>query len=103
MLKAALKQIMSDDGLDAFDILTLSRTISGTKVLTLSVQAENACAEGFIELTTADALNYDLKNFSEHIRSILNDTAKENADCIYDYTETLKDGTTVTFQFSLTY
>lgn len=82
---AAFLQVPIDCGLPANRIPELLGKLNDKEVIPIEIQAENACAVGFISLDAADALDYDYDDLSVHVKDILLDQTKETKDGYYSF------------------
>lgn len=72
-----------DDGLTETQVTKLFSKLSGLKGIPIEIQAEYSTAMGFIDLTTAEKLNYNYAEIDEFVMNILNDMNLEKEDNTY--------------------
>ena len=72
-----------DEGLTRGEVADLFDLLHGTSGIPIEIQAEHSTAMGFINLTDAEAMNYDYTALKELLAPIMNDMSKEKPDCSY--------------------
>lgn len=82
---AAFIQKPLDEGLSEKEIIMLFKSLSGTHAIPMEIQAENAVAMGFVNLTDAEFMNYDLRKLEEFVKEIISDVEKENYVGWYEF------------------
>ena len=68
-----LKEIPLEDGYTTGDMMIMMTKLNKQKFVTISIEAQQSIAEGFISLDFAEKLNYDFNELSKYMASILND------------------------------
>ena len=82
---AAFIQKPLDEGLTKSETMDLFDMLKGVQVIPLEVQSENATAMGFVNLTDAELMDYDLKPLEAFVREIISDVDKETNDGHYKF------------------
>ena len=72
-----------DEGLTRGEVADLFDLLHGTSGIPIEIQAEHSTAMGFINLTDAEAMNYDYTALKELLVPIMNDMDKESPDHNY--------------------
>ncbi len=67
-----------DEGLTAEECTKMFDMLSGSTALPIDIQAENACAMGFVNRLDAEFMDYDFTELTNIVTNILNDMEKEN-------------------------
>ena len=95
MVLASLKILNQNEGIDKYDIPAILGEVCGVKFLTVNVSTAHKRAEGFIELSIAESLNFDLSGFTNYLSVLLLEKCTPG---IYNYCED-----DVAFEFVLSY
>ena len=82
---AAFIQKPLDEGLTKSETMDLFDMLNGVRAIPLEVQSENATAMGFVNLTDAELMDYDLKPLEAFVKEIISDTNNENIDGRYEF------------------
>jgi len=65
------------EGLTKEEITDLFDMLSGIHAIPMEVQSEGSVAMGFVNLTDAELMDYDLQPLAAFVREIIEDTSKE--------------------------
>lgn len=75
---AAFIQKPLDEGLSKSDVSDLFDMLKGVHAIPIEIQGNNTVAMGFVNLTDAELMDYDLKPLKAFVGEIISDTEKEN-------------------------
>ena len=82
-----LHQKEGADGLIKSETIDMIDMLTGDSYFPLEIEANGheCCAMGFIDVETAEYLDYDYTDLDDFVAEILDDVEKEHDDCIYDF------------------